>query len=129
MELHPLQNAACFRWRKGFVEGGRGVGVQIILHQANVLGVRIDLIDEPAHDFGVVLHGALGSHLDVPAARKWLHQHKQVACAFAFVLVIHALGLAWLDGNRRLYIGMQHHRFLIQADRRVLWVILLLVEV
>jgi hypothetical protein len=66
MELQPLQNAARFRRRKRFVEGGRGVGIQIILDQANVLSLRIDFIHQPAHDFGVVKHGALRGHLDVP---------------------------------------------------------------
>ena len=48
MEFQTLYNAACFRWRKGFVEGGRGMRVQIILDQANVLGLWVDLIDEEA---------------------------------------------------------------------------------
>jgi hypothetical protein len=48
MELQSLHNAAGFSRGKGFVEGGRGVRVQVILHQANILGVRIDLIDQEA---------------------------------------------------------------------------------
>src|SRR5258706_3283533 len=119
----------CSRRRKGFVERRRGVRVQVILHQADVLGLRVDLIDEPAHHLGVVVHGALRSHLDVPPAGQWLNQHEQVARATAFVLVIHALRLAWLNRNRRLHISMPHHRLFIQADGRILRVILLLVQV
>ena len=38
---------------------------RLVLHQANVLSVRIDLIHEPTHNLGVVVHRALGSHLTV----------------------------------------------------------------
>jgi hypothetical protein len=125
MELHPLQNAARFRRRKGFVEGGRRVRVQVVLDEPDIFGVRIDLIHQPAHDFGVVLHGTLLGHLDMPPACLWFDHDEQVARATAFVLIIHALGLTWLDRKGRLDVGMQHHRFLIQADRRILRVILL----
>jgi hypothetical protein len=57
------------------------------------------------------------------------NHHEQIARAFAFVLIIHALGLPWLNGNRRVDIGVQHHRLLIQADSGILRVILLLIEV
>jgi hypothetical protein len=59
----------------------------------------------------------------------WLHQHKQVARATAFVLVIDALRLSWLNRNGRVDIGMQRHWFLIQTDGGVVRIILLLVEV
>src|SRR2546425_12096629 len=125
MELEALQNAASFGRRKRLVERRRRMCIQVILHQANVLGLRIDLIHQPAHDFRIVLHGALRSHLYVPPARTWLNHHKQVACPFPFVLVIHTLGLTRLHWNGRLYIGVEYHWLFIQADRRIVWVIML----
>lgn len=103
--------------------------VQIVLHQADVLNVRIDLIDEPAHDFGIVLHRALRGHFHMPPACQWFDHHEQIARPFAFVLVIGALWMPRLHRDGRLDISMQHHRFLIQAHGRVVWIILLLVEI
>ena len=72
VELQALENAARFRRWEGFVERGRRVGVQVILDEPNVLGVRINLIHEPAHHLGVILHGALLGHFHVPPARQRL---------------------------------------------------------
>jgi hypothetical protein len=41
MELHPLQDAPRLWRREGFIQGRRGVRVQIILHDAHVFGLRI----------------------------------------------------------------------------------------
>src|SRR5258708_32601863 len=37
--------------------------------------------------------------------------------------------MTWFNGYRRVNIGMQHHRLLIQADRRIARVIFLLIQV
>lgn len=43
---------------------------------------------------GIILHGALAADLDMSPARRWFDRHQPVACATAFVLVIHTLRLA-----------------------------------
>lgn len=63
------------------------------------------------HDFGVILHGTLRSHLNVPPPDQRFHHHEQIARTFAFIFVIDALRLAGLNRNRRVNIGMQHDRF------------------
>ena len=117
MKLHALQNAASFTRRKRLIQRSRRVSIEVILHQSNVLCVRINLINQPTNHLGVVVHGALLGHLDMPLARQWFNHHKQVTCAFAFILIIHALRLACLNRNRKVGISMQHNWFLIQANR------------
>src|ERR1700741_999256 len=56
MELQPLENTTSFTRRKGLIQGSGGVRLEIVLDQANVFRLWIDLIDQPAHDFGVILH-------------------------------------------------------------------------
>ena len=48
MELDPLQNASCFSRLEGFIESGWRMGIQVILHDAHVVGMRVDLVDQPA---------------------------------------------------------------------------------
>src|SRR5438067_5163634 len=45
MHLQSLPDALGFLSRKRFVEAGRRMGVEIIHHQTNHLGIGIDLID------------------------------------------------------------------------------------
>jgi hypothetical protein len=65
----------------------------------------------------------------MPPPGQGFDHHEQVARATTFVLVIHPLRMTWFNGYRRVNIGMQHHRLLIQANRRVSQVILLLIQV
>jgi hypothetical protein len=86
---------------------------RLVPHEPEVFHLRIDLIDQPAHDLGGVLHRTLRCHLDMPPACSWFDHDEQIARPFAFVLVNHALRLPWLHGNRRVHIGMQDHWLLI----------------
>lgn len=123
MKLQALQNATSFTWGKCLIQGSRCMGMEVVLHQANVLGVWIHLINQPAHDFGVVPHGTVLSHLNVPPLGQRLHHHEQIASPLAFILVIDPFRLAWLHGDRRVDIRMQRHRLFIQADHGVLRIV------
>jgi hypothetical protein len=69
--------------------------IQVVLHQANVLDVRIDFIDEPTHDLGVVVHRALRRHFHMPPPCQWFHHDEEIARAFSLVFVIHPLRMTW----------------------------------
>ena len=55
VEFEPAQHAPGFGGRERLIEGAGRVGRQIILHDADVLGIGIMNIDEFAHALGVVL--------------------------------------------------------------------------
>src|SRR5437899_12737178 len=78
MELDPLQQAPGLCGRVSLVESRSSMGVEIILHQTNVLGVRIGLINQPADAVGIVQLGPLLGHLNVTPACKRLNKEKQV---------------------------------------------------
>src|SRR5271165_5413988 len=129
VELHALQNTAGLTRRERLIQSGRRMGIEIVLDEPDVFDVWIDLINQEADDLGVLPHSALGGHLDMPPPSQWFHHHKQIARAFALIFIIDALRLAWLNWNRRANVSMQDDRFLIQADRWLLWIIGLLIEI
>ena len=69
VELHPLQNPPGLGWLKSFVERSGCMGVQVILHDAHVVGVRIYGLDQPLDAVGIVDLGAMLSHLHMAPAR------------------------------------------------------------
>ena len=46
MKLDALQNAARFTRRKRLIQSSGRMGIEIVLDQSDVLGLRIDLIDQ-----------------------------------------------------------------------------------
>src|SRR6266849_3301112 len=49
MELDALQDSACFGRLEGFVEGSGRVGIEIVLHDAHVFGMGVDLVNQPTN--------------------------------------------------------------------------------
>ena len=68
MELYALQDAPRLGWLKSFIQGGGFMGVQVILHDANVFGVGIHLIDQPLNTVGIIDLGAMLRHLHMTPA-------------------------------------------------------------
>jgi hypothetical protein len=128
-ELQALQNTASLTWRECLIQSGRRMRIEVVLDEPDVFYVWIDLIDQEADNLSVILHRALCGHLDMPPPRAGFYHHKQIARAFAFIFIIDALRLGWLNRDGRVDIGIQDDRFLIQADRWVLWIIGLLIQI
>ena len=59
MELDALQDSACFGRLEGFLEGGWGMGIEVLLHDAYLVGMWVNLVDQPADAMGVVNLGAV----------------------------------------------------------------------
>jgi hypothetical protein len=116
MELHPLQDASRLCRREGFLQGRRRVRVQIILHDADAVGLRIDLIHQPANAVGIVELGAVLCHLDMVPAGKGVDEEKQIGRAQALVRVIDPLRLSWLHWLWRPHMGLGDHEFFVEAD-------------
>ena len=70
VELHPLQDAPGLCRLKGFIQSRSGMRVQVILHDAHVVGVWIHSIDQPLNAVSVVDLGAVLGHLHVTPTRK-----------------------------------------------------------
>jgi hypothetical protein len=75
---------------EGVVEGAGEMGVQVVLHQADHLDLRVGLVDQPLDDLGIVLLGAPIGDGDVAIATKGLDTDEEVRRATADVLVVGA---------------------------------------
>jgi hypothetical protein len=104
MELQPVQDAAGLLWREGLVERACRVGVEVVLHQADTLGVGIALLDEIAQALGVVLLGAVLRYRHMALARQRLDHDKEVGGAVPLVLVVPALDVAGSEREARTHI-------------------------
>ena len=88
MKLQPIQNAFRFGRLKDLIEGGWGMGVEIVHHQHDLVCVRKDIIDQVAHTMSKIDFGSLFGHFDVTPPSQRLKENEEIASAVAFVLVI-----------------------------------------
>src|SRR5262249_2914754 len=96
VKLQALQQPVGFRRRERLVQGRRRMGIEIVHHKANDLGIRIIAVDQQTHTLCKVAFGAAVGHLDMPPPLARLKEHEQVARPLALILVIVALRRARL---------------------------------
>lgn len=75
-------------WKEGFVERCRGVGVEIVHHQHDLLGLGTMHIDQLLYVTGEVDADASLTDHDVSPAAERLGEQKGVAHAAPYVLVV-----------------------------------------
>ena len=81
MKLQTLGDAPRFGRLERIIQRTKRVRVEIVQHQADLLGVRVRFINQPAHLQSEVLLGATLGHLDMPPASFRLTEHEQIASA------------------------------------------------
>ena len=106
------------------------MGVEVVQHQADGLGLRVKFVYQQLHGQGKVLGSTRFAHLYAPEAHLRFEKREQVGCAFALVLVVvaHRLARFGRQGSARL----GHHLVLghlIKADQRLVRIVALLVEI
>lgn len=116
-------------WRKSLIERGRRVGVEIVENKFDPFGFGVAFIYQPFEDAGKIKGGAPLCHDDVAQARQWLEDNEQIGRASPLVLIIYPLGYTWPDTLRWSYLGQQLFNFLIQADYRMIGVVVFFVEI
>lgn len=129
VQRQPCEQASGFCRLTRLVQRSRLVGVQVIPHDTDHLGIRRADIDQPLPLVPDSFPGAWGCSGNVPPAYRWFAEEQAVACAVAAVVVVRALCLAWLwwQGGARL--GHQRLTRLINVDLGPLRIIRFLVEV
>ena len=58
MELQAFEHAPGFAWKKGLVQRGRLMGIEVVQHHADDLSIGKGNIHQPLHLMGKVRHGA-----------------------------------------------------------------------
>jgi len=129
MELNPLQDAACFGRLESFIEGSRRVSVEVVLHDANVFHIRIDLIDEPADAVGVVNLGTMLGHFHMTPTRERLDEEKEIGRPQPLIFVIDAFWLSRLHQLWRTHVGFWSDEFFIEANGGVEGIVLFFIQV
>src|SRR5579859_2730949 len=128
MHLQTLPNALSLLWWIRLIQAGCCMRIEIIHHQTNALGLRVDLIDQPADGLGKIQPGASLTHLQAAKARQWLDKDKQISGPQSLILVIRASGRSWLGGPGITDFPMHHQRFLVKTDQRLAFIIRLSVQ-
>src|SRR5215475_2747508 len=88
VEFQASQTASCFGGRECLVEGGGGVGWEIVLHDADVLHVWIVQIDEVAHALGVIFCCSALRHLDLAPGSMHVEDDEQIGGSLALVFAV-----------------------------------------
>ena len=104
--------------RERLVQRRLAMGVQIVQDHSNHLGLRVDLLHQPAHLMGEVHLGAPLRHRHMPPAGQRLAGQEQVPGPSPDVLVVLPLGTPRLRRDGRADIGQQLGGGLIEADHR-----------
>ena len=105
------------------VQAGWAMRVQVVGDQDDHVGVRIVFVDQDAQLFGKVLRGAAIRHPHLAPTGQRLNRQEQIADAVAFVLVVLALRLAWVDRQAAARRAVQFLAGFVQADHGPLGVV------
>jgi hypothetical protein len=119
MNLQTLENPLSFRGRKGLIERGAGMGVEVVHDQDNAMRFGIALVDESLDKPRPILPCPMLRHLDMPPARKRLESQKKVRHPVAFVLTVVALHFSRSRGNGKAYLLQQLLAGFVYANYRV----------
>lgn len=129
VELELVRETPGFRCRKRLIERGGRMGVQIVQHDADHVGVRKMHINEGLHLIREIVVCPTFRYGNVAPALARLETHKQVAGARALVLVIFTCGAARCTWARRDDVTTQLVGQLVKADHGTSGVVWLGVQV
>jgi hypothetical protein len=90
--------------REGFIEGGRRMGIEVVLHHPKELGLRIMPLDHRFHKLGIILFRALGTDLENALAGQGLKGQEEATGAVALIFMIFPLGFAGLQRQRHQHV-------------------------
>src|SRR5277367_2733977 len=104
------------------------MGVEIVLHEHDLLHLRKVRIGQILEDLGIVHGGVAIGDLDMPPAFQRREHHEQIGGSIPLILVVVPSGGAWLRRDWHTRFGDELLRRLVQADQRALWVVRSLVN-
>ncbi len=98
VKLQAGQDATRLLRGEGLIERTGGVGVEVVLHHADALGVWIALLDQVAQHLGVVLFSAVVSDRHMAPAGERFNHDEQVGGTVPLVLVVPTLDVPGCQG-------------------------------
>ncbi len=129
MELQATRNAPCLLRGITLVERPERVDVQVVQHDADLLSVRIQLLDQLSKTLGDIQLGALLGEPDVSPSPVRLEECKQVARSVALVFVVDARRASRFDGKRRSRMVEELVGPFVEADGGIQRIVRLFIQV
>ena len=118
MDVEFVPDPLGFGRRERLVEPGRVVGVEVVEHQGDALGIRKVDVDQLAHHLGEVDPGAVVGDLDLAPPQQGRGEQEEVGGAAALVFGVVATRMAGDQRQRRLDLADQLLAGLVKADQR-----------
>jgi hypothetical protein len=118
--LQTTQKSLGFSRRDDLIESACRMGRQVILYNADVLGIGIMNIDELAHTLCMVFRRAPRGDLDCAPRPMNVEDDEEIDGAVTAVLVVAAFKLAWLSRDRLAHFANQLDRAFVETDHRSL---------
>src|SRR5712691_10448833 len=118
VQLQPIGQPLGLGWLERLIQRRGGVGVEVVLHQHDLLGAGVVDLEQVLDAVCPVDAGAPVADHDVAPAAQRLADHKQVADPAALVLIVLPGWPAWFRRAGRADLGHQLAAGLIQADLR-----------
>jgi hypothetical protein len=88
MDLSFICDSFRLRRSKGFIKRSFGVGIQIVHHEANLLHVRIMLINQFFDKVRPIYLCSLLSDFGLPFTRSWFKSDKNICCPIPLVFCV-----------------------------------------
>ena len=129
VELDAAQNAPGLRGGKGLVDRACRVCRQVVEHEADFLGVWEVDVDEIAHAACEVLRRPSVGDLGPAPGSVGVEEDKEIGRAVTPIFAVETLQLSRRCGNGQARLADELGRAFVEADDRVLWVWLLVVEI
>ena len=88
VKLKPFANPVGFCRFERIIQGRHRMGIQVVQHDADDLGVRISVVNQPFHTVREVLFSPAFGDLDMPLPSQRLKKHEQIARTIPLILVV-----------------------------------------
>jgi hypothetical protein len=95
MDLQPIRQRFGFFGREDLIQGGRGMGVEIVHDEHHLVRLDRVLFKQLLHEGGPIFLRAPLAHFEIALARERLTGDEHIACFFLLIGVVLAPGLAW----------------------------------
>src|SRR3954452_9250270 len=128
MPFEAFDEPARLGRRKGLIERGWLVDVEIILHQHDFRRVGKMRVGQIPEHVGIIDGGVAVGDFDLPPAFQRREHHEQIGDAIAFVFVIVTRWLSRFGGDRRARLDDQLLGGFVEAHERALWIVRSLID-
>src|SRR5258708_5810081 len=128
MKTQTTSDAVSLGFAKRFEQSVIGMGVEIIQHEINAIGIRVEGINQITHSIGEIPFGALAGDEGMAFTGFRFSKHEQVTSAVTLIFVVFPTGMPRTDRQGDTGMLEQLKTLLIETNHGVQWVIGLMIQ-